>query len=102
MGTLIPDSNEAMRNEYISSILHAAINIVGRTTSKEIGMFFQLQVMGDENGGRVDYAIMSLEELICVQNVIRCESANSSMYLPSNMPYKLTRKNVRRVLLLGL
>ncbi|GBB89276.1 hypothetical protein RclHR1_15980002 [Rhizophagus clarus] len=98
MGTLIPaDNNEAVRNEYISSILHAAINIIRRITSKEISLFpAQLQVMGDENGGRVNYAIMSLEELICiteskqysvnvgfVQNVIQCESANLSMYLSS-------------------
>ena len=87
LGTLIPDSNEAMRNEYISAILHAAIHIARRETDKEISLLPQLQIVGDENCGCVDYAIISLEELICiteskqylvnigfVQNVIQCES----------------------------
>ncbi|CAB4488326.1 hypothetical protein RhiirA1_392064 [Rhizophagus irregularis] len=88
LGTLIPDSNEAMRNEYISAILHAAIHIARRETDKEISLLPQLQIVGDENCGRVDYTIISLEELICIteskrylvnkgfiQNVIQCESA---------------------------
>ncbi|PKK55236.1 hypothetical protein RhiirC2_802386 [Rhizophagus irregularis] len=57
LGTLIPDSNEATRNEYISAILHAAIHITRRETDKEISLLPQLQIMG------------------FVQNVIQCESA---------------------------
>ncbi|RGB35244.1 hypothetical protein C1646_700029 [Rhizophagus diaphanus] len=87
LGTLIPDSNEATRNEYISAILHAAIHISRRESDKEISLLPQLQIAGDENCGRVDYTIISLEELICIteskqylvnigfiQNVIQCES----------------------------
>ncbi|PKY61666.1 hypothetical protein RhiirA4_486955 [Rhizophagus irregularis] len=36
MGTLLADSNEAMRCEYISAILHASLYIVKRITEKEI------------------------------------------------------------------
>ncbi|PKY49519.1 hypothetical protein RhiirA4_465551 [Rhizophagus irregularis] len=57
LGTLIPDSNEAMRNEYISAILHAAIHIARRETDKEISLLSQLQIVG------------------FIQNVIQCESA---------------------------
>uniref|UniRef100_U9SQ05 Uncharacterized protein n=1 Tax=Rhizophagus irregularis (strain DAOM 181602 / DAOM 197198 / MUCL 43194) TaxID=747089 RepID=U9SQ05_RHIID len=55
--TLIPNSNEATRNDYILAILHAAIHIARRETDKEISLLPQLQIMGDENCGRVDYAI---------------------------------------------
>ncbi|CAG8485622.1 12221_t:CDS:2 [Rhizophagus irregularis] len=47
MGTLVFDGNEAMRNEYISSILHAAPHIVRRITSKEINLLLQLEVGSD-------------------------------------------------------
>ncbi|GES73885.1 hypothetical protein GLOIN_2v1476258 [Rhizophagus clarus] len=39
MRTLVPDSNKAMHNEYISSILHVSINVVRRITDKEISLF---------------------------------------------------------------
>jgi hypothetical protein len=35
MGTLLADSNEAMRCEYISTILHASLYVVKRITEKE-------------------------------------------------------------------
>ncbi|CAB4407409.1 unnamed protein product [Rhizophagus irregularis] len=66
LGTLIPDSNEVTRNDYISAILHTAIHITRRETDKEISLLLQLQIVGDENCGCVDYAIISLEELICI------------------------------------
>jgi hypothetical protein len=36
MGTMLADSNEAMRCEYISAILHASLYIVKRITKKEL------------------------------------------------------------------
>ncbi|GBC03291.1 hypothetical protein RclHR1_05050016 [Rhizophagus clarus] len=67
MGTLLADSNEAMRCEYISTILHASLYIVKRvTTDKELTLAPQLEVVGEESTGRVDYAIKALEELICI------------------------------------
>ncbi|RIA79664.1 hypothetical protein C1645_882569 [Glomus cerebriforme] len=84
----IADSNEAMRCEYISTILHASLYIVKRITEKELVLAPQLEVVGEGSTGQVDYAIKSLEELICImegklhqvvmsfaQNLIQCESA---------------------------
>ncbi|GES90374.1 hypothetical protein GLOIN_2v1502041 [Rhizophagus clarus] len=89
MGTLLADSNEAMRCEYISTILHASLYIVKRIISdKDLTLVPQLEVVGEESTGRVDYAIKTLEELICItegklhqvtmgfaQNLVQCESA---------------------------
>ncbi|RGB41236.1 hypothetical protein C1646_752298 [Rhizophagus diaphanus] len=47
MGTLVFDGYEAMRNEYISPILHAAPHIVKRITSKEINLLPQLEIGSD-------------------------------------------------------
>src|ERR1043166_2367964 len=88
MGTLLADSNEAMRYEYISAILHASLYIVKRITDKELTLAPQLEIVGEESTGRVDYAIKALEELLCItegklhqvtmgfaQNLVQCESA---------------------------
>ncbi|PKK58988.1 hypothetical protein RhiirC2_795471 [Rhizophagus irregularis] len=88
MGTMLADSNEAMRCEYISAILHASLYIVKRITKKELTLAPQLEVVGEGSTGRVDYATKALEELICItegklhqvvmgfaQNLIQCESA---------------------------
>jgi len=64
MGT-VADSNEAVRCEYISTILHACVRAVKKLTDKEITLNPQLEVVGD-NTGRVDYAIKCIEELICI------------------------------------
>ena len=87
MGTILADSNEAMRCEYISAILHASLYIVKRITKKELTLAPQLEVVGEESTGRVDYAIKALEELLCItegklhqvvmgfaQNLVQCES----------------------------
>ncbi|GES89159.1 hypothetical protein GLOIN_2v1502041 [Rhizophagus clarus] len=85
----IKRSNEAMRCEYISTILHASLYIVKRIISgKDLTLVPQLEVVGEESTGRVDYAIKTLEELICItegklhqvtmgfaQNLVQCESA---------------------------
>ncbi|CAG8528759.1 hypothetical protein C2G38_2182713 [Gigaspora rosea] len=44
MGTVV-DSNEAIRCEYISSILHVCIRIVKKLTGKEISLNLQLEVV---------------------------------------------------------
>ena len=63
MGTLLADSNEAMRCEYISAILHASLYVVKRITDKELTLASQLEVIIEKSAGRVDYAIKALEEL---------------------------------------
>ena len=65
MGSVV-EGNEAIRCEYISTILHACICIVKQHTGKEISLKPQLEVVGEENAGRVDYAVKALEELICI------------------------------------
>src|SRR3954471_9142974 len=65
MGPVV-DSNEAMRCEYISTILHTAVSILGG-----LGILPQMNVSGEESSGRVDYAIKKilddlLEEIICI------------------------------------
>ncbi|PKY35167.1 hypothetical protein RhiirB3_455611 [Rhizophagus irregularis] len=59
-----------------------------KITDKELTLAPQLEVVGEESTGRVDYAIKALEELLCItegklhqvvmgfaQNLIQCESA---------------------------
>ncbi|GES88290.1 hypothetical protein GLOIN_2v1587390 [Rhizophagus clarus] len=65
-GTLVVDSLEAMRNEYVVAILHSAINITRDATGKELSMRPEYEVIGDESTGRVDYAIKDAENLICI------------------------------------
>ncbi|EXX61986.1 hypothetical protein RIR_jg12080.t1 [Rhizophagus irregularis DAOM 181602=DAOM 197198] len=65
-GTLVMDSLEAMRNEYIVAILHSAINITRDDTGKELSMRPEYEVIGEESSGQVDYAIKDVENLICI------------------------------------
>ncbi|POG73386.1 hypothetical protein GLOIN_2v1587390 [Rhizophagus irregularis DAOM 181602=DAOM 197198] len=65
-GTLVVDSLEAMRNEYVVAILHSAINITRDDTGKELSMRPEYEVIGEESSGRVDYAIKDVENLICI------------------------------------
>ena len=87
MGPVV-DSNEAMRCEYISTILHTAVSILGGLV-----ILPQMNVSGEESSGRVDYAIKKiledlLEEIICItegkqnqpgkgvaQNLMQCKSS---------------------------
>lgn len=82
------DKNEAARCQFISVILLAAIRYF-----KNITILPQMEVMGSENTGRVDYAINKIkncneEELICItegkqsdiktgigQNILQLDSA---------------------------
>lgn len=65
MGTVV-ESNEAIRCEYISAILHACTILSKNLWEKEIGLNPQFEVDGEESIVRVDYAIKALEELICI------------------------------------
>ena len=59
-GTLQADSLEAMRNEYVVAILHTALHIVMDKTKKDLKMYPQYEINGEESHGRVDYAIKVL------------------------------------------
>jgi hypothetical protein len=65
-GSLVQDSLESMRNEYVSTILHTALHIAEDTTEKEFSMRPEYEIIGEESCGRVDYAIKEKESLICV------------------------------------
>ena len=87
MGPVV-DNNEAMRCEYISTILHIAVSLLGGLIISP-----QLTIIGTEASGRVDYAIKKtldelLEEIICIteakqnqpgkgvsQNLMQCRSS---------------------------
>ena len=56
-GSLVQDSLESMRNEYVSTILHTALHIAEDTTEKEFSMRPEYEIIGEESCGRVDYAI---------------------------------------------
>ena len=62
----ITDANEATRCEFISAILHASIAIAKKLTSQDIFIVLQKDISGEDATGRVDYAIKSLEDLLCV------------------------------------
>ena len=60
------DANEATRCEFISSILHASIAIAKKLTSQDIFIVLQKDISGEDATGRVDYAIKSLKDLLCI------------------------------------
>ncbi|EXX66170.1 hypothetical protein GLOIN_2v1773137 [Rhizophagus irregularis DAOM 181602=DAOM 197198] len=88
MESILADSNEAMRCEYISAILYTLLYIVKRITDKELTLAPQLEIIGEESTGWVNYAIKAFEELLCImegklhqvvmgfaQNLVQCKSA---------------------------
>src|SRR6266545_2292780 len=60
------DANETTHCEFISAILHASIAIAKKPTSQDIFIVLQKDISGEDATGRVDYAIKSLEELLCI------------------------------------
>ena len=60
------DANEATRCEFILAILHASIAIAKKLTSQDIFIVLQKDVSCEDATGRVDYAIKSLEDLLCI------------------------------------
>ena len=81
---LVVDNNEAMRCEYISTILHTAVSLLD-------GLIItpQADIIGEENTGPIKKIISEmLEEVICItegkpfqvtlgvcQNLLQCRSA---------------------------
>ncbi|RHZ48682.1 hypothetical protein Glove_543g66 [Diversispora epigaea] len=63
---IMTDTNEAMRCEFISAILHASIAIAKNLTSQEIFIVLQKDISGKNVTGRVDYTIKNLEEFLCI------------------------------------
>ncbi|RIA83674.1 hypothetical protein C1645_833461 [Glomus cerebriforme] len=66
------DTNEAMHCEFISAILHASITIAKNLTSQDIFIVLQKDISGEDAIGRVDYAIKSLEDLLCITERKSC------------------------------
>ncbi|CAG8651421.1 17926_t:CDS:2 [Funneliformis caledonium] len=64
--TLVIDSLEAMRNEYVVTILHIAINIIRDSTREELSTRPEYEIINDDSTGQVDFAIKKAENLICV------------------------------------
>src|SRR6266498_1730496 len=62
----ITDANKVTRCEFISAILHASIAIAKNITSQDIFIVLQKDISGEDATGRVDYAIKSLEDLLCI------------------------------------
>ncbi|CAG8700226.1 12350_t:CDS:2, partial [Racocetra fulgida] len=97
MGSVI-DSNEAMRYEYISTILHASVTILKSIIKDRIRVLPQFEVSGIND--RVDYVIkkimdQSAEEILCItegkpyqlklgvlQNIVQCKSSQKVYRIP--------------------
>ena len=60
------NANEATRCEFISAISHASIAIAKKLTTQDIFIVLQKDVSGEDATGQVDYAIKSLEDLLCI------------------------------------
>src|SRR3989442_11670337 len=60
------DANEATRCEFISSILHTSIAIAKKLTPQDMFIVLQKDISGEDATGWVDYAIKSLEDLLCI------------------------------------
>ncbi len=60
------DTNEVTCCEFISAIIYASIAIAKKLTSQDIFIVLQKDVSGEDAMGRVDYAIKSLEDLLCI------------------------------------
>ena len=60
------DANKATRCEFILAILYASIAITKKLTSQDIFIVLQKDISSEDTIGRVDYAIKSLEDLLCI------------------------------------
>ncbi|GBB90185.1 hypothetical protein RclHR1_17070004 [Rhizophagus clarus] len=101
--SLVLDSLESMRNEYVSTILHIALHIVGDIVSKEFSMRPEYEIIGDESCGRVNYAIKEAKNLICItedkvqrsvlegftQNIKQLESSPGKISQASELPFTI-------------
>jgi len=100
MGT-VADSNEAMRREYISAILHASVRIARKVTGKEIKIRPEQEIVGEESSGRADYGITDIEDLLCVaegkQNLPAIGFAQNLVQLESSCQTNLKNQKKRKV-----
>ncbi|CAG8611414.1 2778_t:CDS:2, partial [Ambispora gerdemannii] len=88
-GSLVLDSLESMRNEYVSTLLHTALHIAGDLTRKEFSMRPEYEIVGDESSGRVDYGIKESENLICVTEDKVQRSILEEISQASEVPYSI-------------
>ncbi|CAG8787207.1 44361_t:CDS:2 [Gigaspora margarita] len=92
MGT-VADSNESMRREYISSILHASVRITRKVTGKEIIIRLEQEII-------VDYGITDTEDLLCVaegkQNLPAIGFAQNLVQLESSCQTNLKKQKKRK------
>ena len=99
MGT-VADSNETMRREYISAILHASVHIARNVTGKEIKIRLEQEIVGEESSGRADYGITDIEDLLCVaegkQNLPAIGFAQNLVQLESSCQTNLKNQKKRK------
>ncbi|RIB17677.1 hypothetical protein C2G38_2186666 [Gigaspora rosea] len=67
-GTLSPNSNEKIRREFVSTILHTALRIAEASTDNIFNMAVEYEVNGKKYYGPTDYAIIESKSgnLICI------------------------------------
>src|SRR6266542_3442764 len=58
--------NEVTRCEFISAILYTSIAIAKNLTTQDIFIVLQKDISGKDATVQVDYAIKSLEDLLCI------------------------------------
>lgn len=100
-GSLVLDSLESMRYEYISTILHTALHIAEDDTGKEFSMRPEYEIIGDECCGRVDYAIIKWVDRRPRTFFVSQKTRSSVVYLKASLKIsnnlrvrmKQTRKN---------
>ncbi len=68
----ITDANEVMCYEFILSILHASIAIAKKLIFQDKFIVFQKDISDEDVTGRVDYAIKTLEDLLCITERKSC------------------------------
>ncbi|RIB28404.1 hypothetical protein C2G38_2137362 [Gigaspora rosea] len=99
MGT-VADSNEGMRREYISSILHASVRIAKKVTGKEIIIRLEQEIIDEQSSGRFDYIITGAEGLLCVaegkQNLPAIGFAQNLVQLESSCQTNLKKQKKRK------
>ena len=60
------NTNETTCCEFISAILHASIAIAKKLTSQDIFIVLQKDVSDEDATSRIDCAIKSLKDLLCI------------------------------------
>ncbi|GBC08834.1 hypothetical protein RclHR1_08410007 [Rhizophagus clarus] len=63
---IMTNINKVTCGKFISTILYASITIAKKLTFQDIFIVLQKNVSSENATGRVDYAIKSLEDLLCI------------------------------------